>query len=152
MSIHPEDQARWTDIFVRRPIVSVVLSLALLLVGIRAAINLPVIQFPVIQSSSLEIVTVYPGASAETVRGFIAEPIERVAASVPGVDFVESTTTAGRSLVKVWLKLNEDSTDALAELNTRLSQIRYELPDGAEDPAIEVLRADSPYASFYLAL
>ncbi|MCH1491352.1 MAG: efflux RND transporter permease subunit [Luminiphilus sp.] len=152
MSIHPEDRPRWTDIFVRRPIVSVVLSLALLLVGVRAAINLPVIQFPVIQSSSLEIVTVYPGASAETVRGFIAEPIERVAASVPGVNYVESSTTAGRSLVKVWLKLNEDSTDALAELNTRLSQIRYELPDGAEDPSIEVLRADSPYASFYLAL
>ena len=152
MSLHPEQQPRWTDIFVRRPVVSIVLSLALLLVGVRAAINLPVIQFPVIESSSLEITTVYPGASAETVRGFIAEPIERVAASVPGVNYVESTTTAGRSLVKVWLQLNEDSTDALAELNTRLSQIRYELPDGAEDPSIEVLRADSPYASFYLAL
>ena len=152
MSLHPEQQPRWTDIFVRRPVVSIVLSLALLLVGVRAAINLPVIQFPVIESSSLEITTVYPGASAETVRGFIAEPIERVAASVPGVNYVESTTTAGRSLIKVWLQLNEDSTDALAELNTRLSQIRYELPDGAEDPSIEVLRADSPYASFYLAL
>ena len=152
MTVHPEDRARWTDIFVRRPRVSIVLSLALLLVGVQSAINLPVIQFPVIQGSSLEIVTVYPGASAETVRGFIAEPIERVAASVPGVNYVESSTTAGRSLVRVWLKLNEDSTDALAELNTRLSQIRYELPDGAEDPSIEVMRADSPYASFYLAL
>ena len=60
--------------------------------------------------------------------------------------------SAGRSLVKVWLALNEDSTDALAELNTRLSQIRFELPDGAEDPAIEIVRADSPYASFYLAM
>ena len=55
-------------------------------------------------------------------------------------------------MVRVWLKLNENSTDALAELNTRLSQIRYELPDGTEDPSIEVVRADSPYASFYLAL
>ena len=125
MTVHPEDRPRWTDIFVRRPRVSIVLSLALLLVGVQSAINLPVIQFPVIQSSSLEIVTVYPGASAETVRGFIAEPIERVAASVPGVNYVESNTTAGRSLVRVWLNLNEDSTDALAELNTRLSQIRY---------------------------
>jgi len=143
---------RWNDVFVRRPIVSVVLSLALLLVGLRAAINLPVIMFPVIESSSLEITTVYPGASAETVRGFVAEPIERVASAVPGVDYVESTTTSGSSLIKVWLKLNENSTDALAELNTRLSQIRFELPDGAEDPAIDVVRADSPYASFYLAL
>ncbi len=152
MMAHPENQPRWSDVFVKRPVVAVVLSLVFLLVGTRAALDLPVIQFPVIQSSSLEIMTVYPGASAETVRGFISEPIERVAASVPGVDYVESTTTSGSSIVKVWLALNEDSTDALAELNTRLSQIRYELPDGAEDPSISVIRADSPYASFYLAL
>ena len=152
MMAHPERQPRWTDLFVTRPVVAVVLSLALLLIGIRAASTLPVIQFPVIQSSSLEIKTFYPGASAETVRGFISEPIERVAASVPGVDYVESTTTSGSSTVTVWLKLNENSTDALAELNTRLSQIRFELPDGAEDPSIDVIRADSPYASFYLAL
>lgn len=152
MTDHPEDRSRWTDIFVRRPVVSVVLSLAMLLVGVWAAVTLPVIQYPVIQSSSLEINTFYPGSSAETVRGFITEPIERVASSIPGVNYVESTTSAGRSLVKVWLALNEDSTDALAELNTRLSQIRFELPDGAEDPAIEIVRADSPYASFYLAM
>ena len=152
MNAHPETVPRWTDLFVTRPVIAVVLSLALLLIGIRSAFELPVIQFPVIQSSSLEISTIYPGASAETVRGFVSEPIERVAASVPGVDYVDSTTTSGSSLVRVWLKLNENSTDALAELNTRLSQIRYELPDGTEDPSIEVVRADSPYASFYLAL
>jgi multidrug efflux pump len=152
MTSQVNKRPRWNDIFVRRPVVSTVLSLALLLLGLRAAINLPVIMFPVIESSSLEITTVYPGASAETVRGFVAEPIERVASSVPGVDYVESITTSGSSLIKVWLELNEDSTDALAELNTRLSQIRFELPDGAEDPSIDVVRADSPYASFYLAL
>ena len=152
MTEHPESRARWTDIFVRRPVVSVVLSLAMLLIGVRAATTLPVIQYPVIESASLEINTFYAGSSAKTVRGFITEPIERVASSIPGVNYVESTTTAGRSLVKVWLKLNEDSTDALAELNTRLSQIRFELPEGAEDPAIEIVRADSPYASFYLAM
>ncbi len=152
MSVHPENQPKWTDVFVNRPVVAVVLSLALLLIGIRAVSSLPVIQFPVIQSSSLEINTVYPGASAETIRGYISEPIERVAASVPGVDYVESLTRSGISTVTVWLKLNENSTNALAELNTRLSQIRYELPDGAEDPAIRVVRADSPYASFYMAL
>ena len=115
MTDHPEDRSRWTDIFVRRPVVSVVLSLAMLLVGVWAAVTLPVIQYPVIQSSSLEINTFYPGSSAETVRGFITEPIERVASSIPGVNYVESTTSAGRSLVKVWLALNEDSTDALAD-------------------------------------
>ena len=69
MTDHPEDRSRWTDIFVRRPVVSVVLSLAMLLVGVWAAVTLPVIQYPVIQSSSLEINTFYPGSSAETVRG-----------------------------------------------------------------------------------
>ncbi|MEE4203668.1 MAG: efflux RND transporter permease subunit [Halieaceae bacterium] len=149
---HPEMQPRWTDLFVNRPVVAIILSVGLLLTGIRSAIDLPVIQFPVIESTSLEISTYYPGASAETVRGFVTEPIERVANSIPGVDYVESTTTAGNSLVTVWLRLNEDSTTALAELSTRLSQIRFELPEGAEDPSIAVRRADSPYASFYLAV
>jgi multidrug efflux pump len=149
---NPAQTPRWNDLFVNRPVVATVLSLIILLAGARAALNLPVIQFPVIESSSLEIVTPFPGASAETVRGFVTEPIERVAAAIPGVDYVESLTTSGSSTVTVWLRLNESSTDALAELTTRLSQIRFELPDGTEDPAIRVRRADSPYASFYLAM
>jgi multidrug efflux pump len=141
---------RVTDIFVRRPVLAIVIAVALTLVGLRAAIQLPVLQFPSINSSSLQISTPYVGASAETVQGFITDPIERVAASVPGVDYVDSTTTAGFSLVTVWLKLNEDSSSALAELTARLNQIAFELPAGAENPAITVVRADRPYAAFYL--
>ena len=129
-----------------------VLCVALLLIGIRSAINLPVISFPVIESSSIAIVTAYPGASAETVQGFVTEPIERVASSVPGLDYVESVTTAGTSTVTLWLRLNQDTTKVLAELSTRLSQIRFELPEGTEDPSIEISRADTPYASFYLGV
>ena len=125
---------RWTDIFIKRPVVAVVLCVALLLIGIRSANNLPVISFPVIESSSIAIVTAYPGASAETVQGFVTEPIERVASSVPGLDYVESVTTAGTSTVTLWLRLNQDTTKVLAELSTRLSQIRFELPEGTEDP------------------
>ena len=109
---------RWTDIFIKRPVVAVVLCVALLLIGIRSAINLPVISFPVIESSSIAIVTAYPGASAETVQGFVTEPIERVASSVPGLDYVESVTTAGTSTVTLWLRLNQDTTKVLAELST----------------------------------
>ena len=142
---------RWTDIFVRRPRVSIVLSLALLLVGVQSAINLPVIQFPVIQSSSWKSSRSTRSQRGDRTRLYCgthrAGGRERAWGQLRRIG-----TTAGRSLVRVWLKLNEDSTDALAELNTRLSQIRYELPDGAEDPSIEVMRADSPYASFYLAL
>ena len=143
---------RWTDIFIRRPVVAVVLCVTLLLVGIRSAVTLPVISFPVIESSSIAIVTAYPGASADTVQGFVTEPIERVASSVPGLDYVESVTTAGVSTVTLWLRLNQDTTKVLAELSTRLSQIRFELPEGTEDPAIEISRADTPYASFYLGV
>ena len=148
----PTLRPRWTDIFIKRPVVAVVLCVALLLIGIRSAINLPVISFPVIESSSIAIVTAYPGASAETVQGFVTEPIERVASSVPGLDYVESVTTAGTSTVTLWLRLNQDTTKVLAELSTRLSQIRFELPEGTEDPSIEISRADTPYASFYLGV
>jgi len=138
------------DIFVQRPLLAVVISLALVLLGLRAAVEMPVLEFPEIESASLIITTPYVGASALTVQGFVTDPIERAAATIPGVDYVDSTTTAGLSTVKVWLKLNENSTLALAELTARLSQIRFELPAGAEDPAIEVERTDASNAIFYL--
>lgn len=138
------------DVFVHRPVLAVVISLALTIVGLYAMHALPVLQFPRIESSSLVITTPYVGASAERVQGFITDPIERVAATVPGVDYVDSNTLAGLSTVTVWLKLNEDSTAALAELTARLQQIRFELPAGAEDPAVQVSRADKQGAGFYL--
>ncbi|NNC98644.1 MAG: efflux RND transporter permease subunit [Gammaproteobacteria bacterium] len=140
------------DIFSERPVLAIVLSLAILLIGLRAAVQIPILQFPQISSASLKITTPYIGASAETVQGFITEPIERAASSVPGVDYVDSATTPGISTVTVWLKLNEDSTAALAELSSRLDQIRFELPEGAEDPSVEVVRADRPFAIFYLTV
>ena len=145
-------KSSFMDVFSTRPVLSVVLSLALVLIGIRAAFDLPVLQFPRISSASLEITTPYIGASAETVKGFITEPIERVAATVPGVDYIDSRSTSGVSSVTVWLKLNEDSTRALAELSSRLDQIRFELPEGAQDPSVEVVRADRPFAIFYLTV
>ena len=138
------------DIFVERPAIPVVISLALILLGLRAAVEMPVLEFPEIESSSLVITTPYVGASADTVKGFVTEPIERAAATVPGVDYIDSTTTAGVSTVTAWLNLNEPSNLALAELNTRLGQIRFELPAGAEDPIITVNRADAVNAIFYL--
>lgn len=141
---------KFTDVFIKRPVLAVVVSVAFVLVGLRAVLDLPILQYPQIESSSLIITTPYVGASAEVVQGFITDPIERASASVPGVDYVDSRTTAGLSTVTVWLKLNEDSTRALAELSARLDQIRFELPQAAEDPAITVQRADRPYAGFYL--
>ena len=140
------------DVFSRRPVVAIVLSLILVLLGIRAALELPILQFPKISSASLKITTPYIGASAEVVQGYITDPIERAASSVPGIDYVDSQTTPGVSVVTIWLKLNEDSTRALAELSSRLDQIKFQLPAGAQDPSVEVVRADRPFAIFYLTV
>ena len=138
------------DIFVKRPVVSIVLSLVLLLAGAFSAVSIPVLQFPKIESSNLLVTTVYPGASANVVQGFITDPIERVAMTVPGVDFVDSSTTAGLSTVTVWLNLNENSSEALAQLTSRLNQIQFELPADALDPSVSVQRSDQSAALFYL--
>jgi len=138
------------DIFVRRPVVAIVLSIVICIAGLWSISKIPVLQFPKIESASLVIDTYYIGASADVVQGFITEPIERVAATIPGVEYVDSVSTSGSSKVTAWLKLNESSTLALAELTARLGQIRYELPSGSQDPVISVSRADRPFAVIYL--
>jgi len=141
----------FTDVFIRHPVLAAVVNLVLLLVGWRALSALPVQQYPKIESSSVVITTVYTGASAETVRGFLTTPIERVVSAISGVDYLESTSRAGISTVTVRLKLDHSSTAALAEVTARLQQVRSELPDEAEPPVVEIQRADRPYASFYLS-
>jgi multidrug efflux pump len=142
---------RFTDIFIRHPVLAVVVNLALVLVGWRALVKLPVQQYPQIESSAVVITTVYYGASAETVRGFLTTPIERAVSAISGVDYIESTSRPGVSTVTVRLKLNHNSTDALSEVTARLQQVRSELPSEAEPPQAEVQRTDRPYASFYLS-
>ena len=141
---------RLMDVFIHRPVISVILSIVICFAGLLALKGIPVIQFPKIESSSLVIETNYTGASADVVKGFVSDPIERVAVTVPGVDYVESTSKAGVSTVTAWLRLNEDSTRAVAELTAKLSQIGFELPEEVEDPIVTVKRSDRPHALFYL--
>ncbi len=141
----------FTDTFIRHPVLAVVVNLAIVLVGWRALSSLPVQQYPNIQSSSVVITTVYYGASAEAVRGFLTTPIERSVSAISGIDYLESNSRAGVSTVTVHLKLNQNSTAALAEVTARLQQVRAELPSEAQPPQVEVQRADRPYASFYLS-
>ena len=151
----PEDDpgARsFTDVFIRHPVLAAVVNLVIVLVGWRALTSLPVQQYPKIESSSILITTVYTGASAETVRGFLTTPIERVVSAISGVDYIESQSRAGVSTITVRLELDHSSTAALAEVTARLQQVRSELPTEAEPPVVEVQRADRPYASFYLSL
>jgi multidrug efflux pump len=141
----------FTDTFIRHPVLAAVVNIAIVVVGWRALTSLPVQQYPKIEQSSIIISTVYFGASAETVRGFLTTPIERAVSAIGGVDHVESTSRAGVSQITVHLKLNHSSTAALAEVTARLQQVRSELPSEAEPPVVEVQRADRPYASFYLS-
>jgi multidrug efflux pump len=141
----------FTDIFIKHPVLAVVINLVIVLMGWRALAALPVQQYPQLESSSVIIKTVYTGASAETVRGFVTTPIERAVSAISGVDYIESTSRAGISTVTVRLELNHDSTAALAEVTARLQQVRAELPAEAEPPVVEVQRADRPYATFYLS-
>lgn len=140
-----------TDTFIRHPVLAAVVNIAIVLIGLRAMFLLPIQQYPKLESTSVVITTYYIGASAETVRGFLTTPIEQAVSSIAGIDYIESNSSAGVSLVTVRLKLNHDSTQALAEINARLQQVRRQLPAEAEPPVIELQRADRPYASFYIS-
>lgn len=140
-----------TDLFLRYPIIAMVLNLTIVLIGLRTIFLLPIQQFPKFESTSITIRTYYTGASAETIRGFLTVPIERAVSSIAGVDFVESSSTAGSSEVEIRLKFNHNSTQALTEVNARLQQIRRELPSDAESPSVFIERADRPTASMYLS-
>ncbi|WP_119681645.1 efflux RND transporter permease subunit [Indioceanicola profundi] len=143
---------RFVDIFIKHPVLALVINLVVVLVGWRAAQELPVQQFPRIESSSIIVTTVYVGAPADVIRGFITTPVERAVSSIAGVDYVESSSVAGASTVTVRLKLNHPSTVALAEVGNRLDQIRNELPAESEPPTVEIQRADRPYATFYVSV
>jgi multidrug efflux pump len=140
-----------TDIFIKRPVLAIVINLVILAVGWRAASSLPVRQYPRIESTKVIITTTYIGASADTVRGFLTTPIEQAVSAIDGIDYIESASTPGMSMITVNLRLNHDSSDALAEIGARLNQVRSELPDEAESPVIQLQRADRPFATFYVS-
>jgi multidrug efflux pump len=141
----------FTDIFIKRPVLAIVINLIILAVGWRTISALPVRQYPRMESSSIVITTFYIGASAETVRGFITTPVERAVSAIDGIDYIESTSTAGVSTITIHLRLNHDSNDALAEVSARINQVRSDLPQESEAPSIQITRTDKPYATFYVS-
>ncbi|MFT4994471.1 MAG: multidrug efflux pump [Paraglaciecola sp.] len=141
----------FTDLFIKRPVVSIVVSILILLAGFQAASNLTVRQYPKSDVSVINIQTVYIGASAELVKGFITTPLERAVASAEGIDYVESSSALGFSDIKVHLKLNFDPIRAMSEINAKVNAVRGELPPEAEVPALSIISADSEFASAYLS-
>lgn len=141
----------FTDIFVRRPVLSLVVTIVIIMAGLQAWWGLSVRQYPRSENASVIIATLYVGASADLVRGFVTTPLERSISSADGIDYVESKSLLGLSLITARLKLNYDSTKALADITAKVNQVRNELPPEAEVPSISVQSADSEFASAYLS-
>ncbi|WP_298718735.1 efflux RND transporter permease subunit [uncultured Oceanisphaera sp.] len=141
----------FTDIFVRRPVLALVVSIVIVIAGLQAWWSLSVRQYPQSENASVIVATPYIGASAEVVRGFVTTAIEGAIASADGIDYVESKSLLGLSLVTARLKLNYEPTRALADITAKVNQVRNELPAEAEVPAISVQSADSEFAAAYLS-
>lgn len=142
---------RFTDLFVRKPVVAVVLSIVILVLGLISYFQLNTRQYPRSDSAVVNVTTVYFGASADTVRGYITTQLERVISSADGIDYIESSSSAGVSQIKVYLRLNYDTNAALAQISSKIDQVSNQLPPEAETPTIDVETADNQFASMYLS-
>src|SRR6266699_3621423 len=139
-----------TDLFIRRPVLAVVVNLVILIAGLQSIRTLAVRQYPRSDIAVINVTTAYVGASANLVRGFITTPLERVIASADGIDFLESSSAQGVSTITVHLKLNYDTNAALTQIQAKVAQVRNDLPPEAEAPIIELETADTQFASVYL--
>jgi multidrug efflux pump len=141
----------FTDIFIRRPVLAIVVNLVILIAGIQAIRTLTVRQYPRSDNASITVTTVYVGASANLVRGFITTPLERAIAAADGIDYIQSSSTLGLSTITIRLKLNYDPNKALAEISSKVDQVRNDLPPEAEVPVMNITSADSQFAAAYLS-
>src|SRR3954469_16586555 len=142
---------RFTDLFLRRPVLAIVVNLIIIIAGIQAVRTLNVRQYPRLDSASISVTTVYVGANADLVRGFITTPLERVIAAADGIDYIESQSVQGLSTINVRLKLNFPAAAALADVSARVDQVRADLPPEAQVPAISIQPSDAQIASMYLS-
>src|SRR2546425_6440657 len=152
----------FTDLFIKRPVLAMVVSFVILIAGSKAVLpilfpklaglgGLNVRQYPRSDIASIKITTVYVGADAELVRGFITTPLERAIAAADGIDYIQSQSKQGQSVITVRLKLNYDANKALSDISSKVDAIRRDLPPESEIPVLEIQSADSQQASCYLS-
>src|SRR3954470_6140604 len=139
-----------TDLFIRRPVLAIVVNLVILIAGLQAIRALSVRQYPRSDIAVVRVSTVYVGANADLVRGFITTPLERVIASADGIDYMESSSAQGLSTITVHLTLNYDTNAALTQVQAKVAQVRNQLPPEAEAPVIELQTADDRFAAMYI--
>ncbi len=139
-----------TDIFVRRPVLSLVVSALILVIGLRAMFALPILQYPQMQNGVVTITTTYAGADADIIAGFITSPLENVIAQANGIDYMTSTSQTGASVITVNLRLNYDTGKALTEISTKVSSVLDQLPNGTQQPII-ALKTGATIDAMYIA-
>jgi multidrug efflux pump len=142
---------KFTDLFIRRPVLALVVNLVILIAGLQAYRSLNVRQYPQSENASITVTTIYVGANAELVRGFITTPLERSIAAADGIDYLSSQSTQGVSTITARLKLNYDANRALAEISSKVDQVRGDLPPESQVPVINIESADSQIAAAYLS-
>ena len=141
----------FSDIFIRRPVLSIVLALMILLLGFQGLFNLAVRQYPKVDETVITVTTTYPGASADLIQGFITAPIARAVATTENIDYVSSQSRPSASVVTVQMKLGSSPDAALTEVLSKVQQVRSQLPSDAEDPTI-VKGTGQQFAIMYLAM
>jgi multidrug efflux pump len=129
---------KFTDLFVERPVLSGVVSLLILVLGLRAIFGLPVTQYPQTENATVTISTTYYGADAATMAGFITQPLEQAISQAQGIDYLSSSSSTGSSVITATLRLNYDSNRALIEISTKVNSVRNQLPPQAQQPVLTV--------------
>ena len=141
---------KFTDVFIRRPVLATVVSLVIFIAGLQSIRSLSVRQFPRSDIAVVTVTTAYVGANADLVRGFITTPLERVIASADGIDYMESSSVQGLSTITVHLKLNYDTNAALTQIQAKVAQVRNDLPPESQAPVIDLQTADTQFAGMYI--
>src|SRR3982750_943379 len=139
-----------TDLFIKRPVLAIVVNLVILIAGLQSIRSLSVRQYPRSDIAVVSVTTSYVGANADLVRGFITTPLERVIASADGIDYMESSSAQDVSTITVHLKLNYDTNAALTQIQAKVARVRNDLPPESEAPVIELETADNQFAAMYL--
>ena len=142
---------KFTDLFIRRPVIAIVVNLVIVIAGLQAIRSINVRQYPKSENAAVTVTTIYVGANADLVRGFITTPLERVIAAADGIDYIESQSLQNQSIIRARLRLNYDATRALAEISSKVDQVRGDLPPEAQVPILNIESADSQFASAYLS-
>ena len=127
---------QFTDVFIRRPVLAIVISSLLLMMGLQAIRQLSVRQFPDLEESVISVRTIYPGASARTVQGFVTDPLQRRIAAADGVEYLTSQSDPGKSRIEVRVRLGENTSDVLSEVIAKVNEAKFELPREVEDSII----------------